>query len=316
MIWVGLLACVFISFLFSGIESGVLSVNRVRLRHHARRGEEAAMKLDAMLLRLERLMITVVLVTNGANIIAVTLLYTEFTRLLGPPGVFVALAVALPLFTYGLEFLPKAIFRRFPYRTLVIFARILTTAHWLFAPLVNFAAGIIRPIFQASRETVSGRIVAVEDLQRALTQDGNSGQFSAAERALMGHIVNFRPLRAGDLMEPLDSVPQASPEMTIERLLREAAEANAEQFLVIESDGAPGGLVRVTDLLLDGVRAGRVQSYVRRVVAVAVNEHALETLRKLRAARLPLAVVMDNAQKPVGVLSGEQLVRRLLGGEK
>jgi putative hemolysin len=316
MIWLGLLGCLFISFLFSGIESGVLSVNRVRLRHHARRGEEAAQKLDALLLRLERLMITVVLITNAANILAVTLLYTEFTAWLGPLGAFAALAVALPVFIFGLEFLPKAIFRRFPYRTLVIFARILTGAYWFCAPLVNFAAWVARPLYRASREAVSGRIVAVEDLQRVLAQGGSDGQFTAAERALMKHIVDFRPLRAGDLMLPLSSVPQAPPDMPIDRLLRLAADTDAEQFLVMEPDGSAGGLIRVVDLLLDGVGTGRVQSYVRRVVAVPADERALETLRKLRAARLSLAVVMDASQKPAGVLSGEQLVRRLLGGEK
>jgi len=316
MIWIALLACLLVSFLFSGIESGVLSVNRVRLRHYARRGEEAAQQLDKLLLRMERLMITVVLITTAANILAVTLLYAQFTKWLGPAGALVALAVALPVFIFGLEFLPKAIFRRFPYRTLVVFARILTTAHWLFAPLVNFAAWIVKPIFQAKREEVSGRIVAVEDLQRALAQEGAAGQFTASERALLGYIVDFRPLRAGDLMQPLESVPLASTEMPIEQLLRTAAETGAEQFLVMEPDGSAGGIIRVTDLLLDGVKSGRVQSYVRRVIAVPSDERALETLRKLRAARLPLAAVTDAAQKPIGVLSSERLVRRLLGGEK
>ncbi len=316
MIWLSLLACLFVSFLFSGIESGVLSVNRVRLRHYARRGEEAAQKLDHLLLRLERLMITVVLITNGANILAVTLLYTQFTKWLGAPGALLALLVALPIFILVLEFLPKAIFRRFPYRTLVVFAHILTAAHWLFAPIVNFTAWALRPIFHAGREVESGRIVAVEDLQRVLGQSAKDGHAHDAERLLLKHIVDFRPLRAGDLMLPLDLVPKVRPDTAISDLLRQAAVTDAEQFLVVDEDGEIGGLVRVLDLLLDGVSSGRVQSYVRRVVSVPTSERALETLRKLRAARLPMAVVLDAGGRPAGVLASERLVRRLLGGEK
>ena len=315
MIWLGLFACLFIAFLFSGIESGVLSVNRVRLRHHARRGEEAAQKLDKLLLRLERLMITVVLITNAAKILAVTLLYAKFTRWFGAWGAIDALVVALPVFIVGLEFLPKAIFRRFPYRTLVVFARILTAVDWFFAPVVGFAARVARPIFHASREETSGRIVAVEDLQRILAQ-GAEGQFSEAERKLIGHVVDFRPLRAGDLMQPIGDVPKLSSGTAITELLRQAAESGMEQFLVIDADSGVVGLVRVLDLLLDGVRTGRVQSYTRRVVAVPSGERALETLRKLRAARLPMAVVLDAAEKPAGVLEAGNLVRRLLAGEK
>ncbi len=33
MIWFAVLACFVISFMFSGIEAGLLSVNRVRLKH-------------------------------------------------------------------------------------------------------------------------------------------------------------------------------------------------------------------------------------------------------------------------------------------
>ena len=314
MIWIGLLACLFISFLFSGIESGVLSVNRVRLRHHALRGEESAQKLDQLLLRMEQLMITVVLITNGANILAITLLYSEFARWLGAWGALATLLVALPLFLFALEFLPKAIFRRFPYRTLVVFARILTTAHWIFAPFVNAAGWIFRPLFRASREAVSGRIVAVEDLQRVLAQ--GDAKTHAAERMLMGHIIAFRLLAAGDIMQPLAAVPKVTPELPITDLLRRAEETDTDQFLVVESDGGVAGLVRGSDLLLDGVKAGRVQSYARRIVTVPASERALETLRKLRAARLPLAVVTNPDGRPAGVLSGDRMVRRLLGGEK
>jgi CBS domain containing-hemolysin-like protein len=316
MIWIALIACLFISFLFSGIESGVLSVNRVRLRHYARRGEEAAQKLDRLLLRMERLMITVVLITNGANILAVTLLYAQFTKWFGAPGAIVALLVAFPIFLFGLEFLPKAIFRRFPYRTLVVFAHILTTASWLFAPLVNFAAWVLRPIFHLSRESESGRIVAVEDLQRVLGQQAGVSDFGDAERLLMKHIVDFRPLRAGDLMQPIGQVPQVKADTAIADFLRRAGESDSEQFLVMDEDGGVSGLVQASDLLLDGVSSGRVQSYVRRVVAVPAAERALETLRKLRAARLPMAVVLDPAGRPAGALASERLVRRLLGGEK
>jgi CBS domain containing-hemolysin-like protein len=75
-------------------------------------------------------------------------------------------------------------------------------------------------------------------------------------------------------------------------------------------------LVRVADLLLDGVRSGRVQSAMRRVVSVASGDRAIEALQKLRAARLPMAVVIGEGERPVGVLTSEHLVRRLLGGRK
>jgi CBS domain containing-hemolysin-like protein len=316
MIWMIFGLCLLVSFVFSGIESGVLSVNRVRLRHHALNGEEAAQKLDDLLRHMERLMTTVVLITNGANVVAITVLYMQLTDALGPLGAVVALLVALPLFVFGLEFLPKAFFRRFPYRTLVVFARILTVADWLLAPVVKPGMMLLRPFLRTSREAESGRIVSIEALKRTMQNTEALGLRSTAERLMIEHIVDFRPLKAGDLMLPLDRVPQVGPDTLVADLLRQASSLDASRFLVVEPDGAVSGIVRVIDLLFDGVRTGRVQSSMRRVVTVDRDERAMEALQRLRAARLPLAVVLDAARRPIGELTSEHLVQRLLGGAR
>ncbi len=308
------LLCLVVSFLFSGIESGVLSVNRVRLRHNARRGEEAALKLDVMLQRMERLMTTVVLITSAANVVAIALLYSWFTGWLGIAGAIGALAVALPVFVFGLEFLPKAIFRRFPYRTLVFFARILAGATWLLSPVTGLGSLLIKPLFRSGREAASGRIASVEALRSTVALDEAAGRRTAGERAMIEHILDFRTLRAGDLMQPLDEVPTVTPETEVGVLLRRAAQGDAKRFLVRDADGEVVGLVRTLDFLFDGVQAGRVQSYMRRVVTIRAGERAMEALRRMRAARLSLAVVQSRAGKPIGVLTADHLVSRLLGG--
>ena len=64
MVWIAILLCLLVSFVFSGIEAGILSVNRVRLAHREKAGDEAAIKLNKLLADPERLLVTVLLVTN------------------------------------------------------------------------------------------------------------------------------------------------------------------------------------------------------------------------------------------------------------
>ena len=45
--------CLAVSFIFSGIEAGILSVNRVRLAHRAKQREVAALKLERLLAKPE-----------------------------------------------------------------------------------------------------------------------------------------------------------------------------------------------------------------------------------------------------------------------
>ena len=110
--------CLLVSFVFSGIEAGIFSVNRVRLAHRAKQQERAAVTLQCLLANSDRMLITVLIVTNLANIFALVV----GTRLLvaswGGRGYFIALAIYLPVYLFGLELLPKSLFRRFPYRAL------------------------------------------------------------------------------------------------------------------------------------------------------------------------------------------------------
>ena len=68
MIWPLVALCWIISFLFAGIEAGLLALDPVRLRHRAKSGDRAARRLQEMLKQPERLLITVLLVTNAADI--------------------------------------------------------------------------------------------------------------------------------------------------------------------------------------------------------------------------------------------------------
>src|SRR5207244_9474354 len=116
MIWVLVAFCWIISFLFSGIEAGLLALNPVRLRHRAKSGDHGARRLQKMLKQPERLLITVLLVTNAADIIALIILTHELVIRWGWIGYPIAVAIALPVYLFLLGVLPKSLFRRFPLR--------------------------------------------------------------------------------------------------------------------------------------------------------------------------------------------------------
>ena len=87
MTWLAVALCLLVSFVFSGIEAGILSVNRVRLRHRVDElRDRAAIRLDRLLRDPERLLVTVLVVTNLMNIFAITLTAQEFVAWCGVWG--------------------------------------------------------------------------------------------------------------------------------------------------------------------------------------------------------------------------------------
>src|SRR4030095_16894393 len=100
MIWFLVAVCWIISFLFSGIEAGLLALNPVRLRHRAKSGDREAQRLQQMLKQPERLFITVLLVTNAADITALIILTHELVIRLGWLGYPIAVGLALAVYLF------------------------------------------------------------------------------------------------------------------------------------------------------------------------------------------------------------------------
>src|SRR2546423_3731391 len=153
MIWLLVALCWIVSFLFAGIEAGLLALNPVRLRHRAKSGDRGAQRLQKMLKQPERLLITVLLVTNAADIIALIILTHELVVRLGWIGYPIAVAIALPVYLFLLGVLPKSLFRRFPLRAVARLSGLLELTTKLLWPLHAICAFIVRTGFSPAKNS-------------------------------------------------------------------------------------------------------------------------------------------------------------------
>jgi CBS domain containing-hemolysin-like protein len=72
------------------------------------------------------------------------------------------------------------------------------------------------------------------------------------------------------------------------------------------------GLVNILDLLFDRARSHVLGAYVRRIVMADENESAYRVIRRLRAARLSLAAVINAQKKLLGIVTVKDLIKRLI----
>src|SRR5438874_11265893 len=192
--------CWIISFFFNGIESGLLSIDPVRFRQNLKRRAPAAVRLNHLLKHPERLLATVLLVTNASDIIGLLLLTRQLVRSCGFAGYFFSLAIALPVYLFLLSVLPKSLFRRFPFRALASLAGLLEVASLLFSPLLEAGArlGKLLPPDRAARRArlFAGR----EDLKQITTQSELEGSLTPTGRAMIPNVVDFRTVKVRDVM--------------------------------------------------------------------------------------------------------------------
>jgi len=308
--WVIIAGCWVTSFVFSGIEAGLLSLDQVRLRHQVKLQNRSAIWLDRLVKEPERLLATILLVTNFTDIAALLLLTRRLVLSLGHAGYPVALLLAAPIYLFLLGVLPKSLFRRFPYRALAALAGLLVLTSRILWPILELGAQIGRLLFR--RTKAPPRLFAArEDLKQLTVESERQGALTSAERAMIHNVVDFRTVKVSDVMVPLPKVVSVTPETSIPDLLKLSARTGIDRFPLISRKEATG-LVNVFEVLLDQGGASDLRHYTRRILFAGENESAYRIIRQLRTARLTLAAVKGAGDKLAGIVTIEDLVRRLV----
>jgi len=307
-----IVCCWIISFFFNGIESGLLSIDPVRLRQNVKRRVPAALQLNRLLKYPERLLATVLLVTNAADIVALIMLTSELFRWYGYAGFFFALVIALPVYLFVLSVLPKSLFRRFPFRALARLAGVLEFTSILFSPLLELGARLGK-LLLPGRARKRGRLFAArEELKQITSESEREGALTATERAMIHSVVDFRSSKVRDVMVRSAKVVALNSGASTQESLELSASTGLDRLPVLAADGQPVGLVNALDILLDRNGNKPLAEYVRRIVTTTDDEAAYRVMQQLRAARLGLAAVVDRKNNFRGIVAAEDLIRRLV----
>lgn len=299
-----------LSFALSGLESAVLAVSRVRVRHAAGAGDRRAAGLLPLLEDRDALLGAITVANHVVNLFAFLIIASKLVRVSGGWGYLTAFAVALPVFLIGLEILPKKLFRRYPFRCI----RSLSS-------LVHLV-GLMRPLFRffARREASVERSPAMpdasagrEDLrQQARTLQGQ-GQLSPGAALLIEQVLNYRRLRAVDVMRPLKRSVALSPDLPLSTAQIMAREHDRSTLPVIGEKGVFVGVIDLSTLPAVLPPDRLVRQHMRTLDAVSESDSALAALQRLRKRGRSLCLVTDARSEPSGLLHEEDLLRHLMG---
>ena len=134
-----LLAClIVISGYFSGSETGMMALNRYRLKHLSNNGHKGAKRVERLLERPDRLIGLILIGNNLVNILASAIATILGMRLYGDFGVAIATGVLTLTILVFAEVTPKTLAALYPERVSYASSIVLTILMKLLSPLVIF----------------------------------------------------------------------------------------------------------------------------------------------------------------------------------
>ena len=303
------------SAIFSGLETGLYVLNRVRLAVRAGHGDRSAARLESELERPDRLLATLLIANNAANYagsLGVAAILNSFE--LSATGVVVLnTALVVPILLVFGETLPKDLFRtraddwipRFvgPLRG----ARRLLTVIGL-VPLLSLVDRLVQRLVGGDP---GDRLGPRARMAWFIRESAASGSLSPAQLDLADRALSMRHLAVTSEMTPWrqvvsvreDDLRSGDPRTIARRTMR-------SRLPVVDVSGRVLGVVGVQDILLGTSPEEAIDDSIPRLAAGTPVFVALETLRQ---ARRPMGIIEDAAGLPIGIVTLKDLVEPLLG---
>jgi len=234
----GILFClILLSAFFSSSETGMLSINKYRLKHLVKNKNRSAIKVNTLLERPDRLIGVILIGNNFVNILASAIATIIAVRLWGDAGVAIATAALTMIVLIFAEVTPKTLAAIHPEKiafpaswVLAILLKALYPLVWLVNGLSN---GLLRVIgvhaSQKNHDTLDS-----EELRTVVNEA--SGLIPAAHQEMLISILDLEKVSVEDIMIPRNEVIGIDIEDSIEEIIEQICQSRHTRMPVYNGE--------------------------------------------------------------------------------
>lgn len=201
-LYLALLILIILSGFFSSSETGLMALNKYRLRHLANQGNRSAKTAQRLLQQPDRLIGLILLGNNLVNISAASIATVIAIRLYGDNGIWISTLVMTVVVLIFAEVAPKTVAALHPEKVALPASHVLSILQRLLLPfvwLVNaFANLLLKPLGIRTRPDVIERLNREE--LRTLLKEG--GQLPSEHQNMLLNILDLEQAVVDDVMVP------------------------------------------------------------------------------------------------------------------
>ena len=234
----GILFCLIIlSAFFSSSETGMLSINKYRLKHLVKSGHKSAKKASKLLERPDRLIGVILIGNNFVNILASAIATIIAVRIWGDAGVAIATAALTLIVLIFAEVTPKTMATIHPERIAFPASWVLTVLLKALYPLVvivnTLSNGLLR-IFGIRSHHGNHDKLGSEELRTVVNEA--SGLIPAAHQEMLLSILDLENVSVEDIMVPRNEVVGIDIEDSIEEIIEQICQSRHTRMPVYNGE--------------------------------------------------------------------------------
>jgi len=308
-----------LSAFFSGSETGLMTLNRYRLRHLVRARHPAAIRAQKLLERPDRLIGLILLGNNFVNILASTLTAVIAVRLVGEAGLVIGAALLTLVILIFAEVTPKTLAALHPERVAFPAAFIYGPLLWLMYPfvwVVNSIANALLKLIGVRPEDSSVDALSQEELRTVVLEAG--AMIPKRHQDMLLNILDLENVKVEDIMIPRKEITGINLEDDWNTIVRQITSSQYTRLPVFRDsiDNVIGfiHLRKVLPLLKrDKLDKNTLESLVREPLFVPESTPLNRQLLNFQRERRRVGLVVDEYGDIQGLVTLEDILEEVVG---
>ncbi|MDX1528828.1 MAG: HlyC/CorC family transporter [Gammaproteobacteria bacterium] len=279
-----LLILILLSAFFSGTETGMMALNRYRLRHLARHKHRGAIRASKLLERPDRLIGLILLGNNLVNNMAAALVSLIALKLFGEAAVFTAVVILTVVMLIFAETAPKTLAALHPERVAFPASFVLRPLLRVLYPIVaaiNWLANGLLKLLRIRVDAVDRESLSSDELRTVVNEAG--AMISRRYQKMLVSILDLEKVVVDDIMVPRNEINGIDLEDPIDEIIEQLTHSQHTRLPVHRGD-------------------------INNIIGVL---HLRRVLKNLNRGKLEESDLIHNAQEPYFVPAGTPLSTQL-----
>ncbi len=309
-----LILLILLSAFFSSAEMAFSSLSQIKLKHSIQNGNKKAHHTLNLSNNFEKLLTTILIGNNIANIASASIATVFFVKFWGNYGITISTAVMTTLVLVFGEITPKSLAKKIPEKYALAITPFLRVLIVVLTPL-NYIFGLWQKLMNRVFKFESTSAITEEELLTYVSEVQNEGGINEKEGELIRSVIDFDDLKVEEILTPRVQVIGVSTDEDIKTIIYKFKHTGYSRLPVYEEniDHIVGvinhkdfyNLVVLEKQPLDTIFMPPV--YVTEYMKVS---HLLDLLRSNKSH---MAIVKDEFGGTLGVVSMEDILEELVG---
>ena len=320
LIILGLVLLLFLSAFFSVAETGLMAINRYRLRHRARMGKKSAILILKLLKRPDRVLGLILIGNNVANIVASALATVLAMHLFSERGVVLSTAVLTLIILIWCEVAPKTLAALYPERVSRVAVWPIAVLLKIFYPLVWLINAIANNFLRLLGVKVGNRgtePLSREELRSIVYE--TAGRISHQYQDMLLGILDLNKVTVDDVMIPHHEITGIDLEQDWDKIKKQIAASEHDWLPVYRGTiNQVVGFLHLRDLM-QNVAMNQIidKESLEKILQEAyfVPEGTPLNIQLLNFQRLRrrIALIVDEYGEVLGLVSLENILEEIVG---